>query len=70
MSRRVLVKLTHTYEYNCWLDIESNDDARSQIEALHFDDFRETESYQNVEVLSRTRDITGDIQPSTPNLNP
>lgn len=73
----IQVELTHTYNFVTTLDLPdgaSDAEIKAAIEKLENDDFRDLDNYQNVAVIrigeGWSKDITGDIQPHTPKLNP
>ena len=70
----IQVELEHNYNFITTLDVHedaSDDVIRAAIEKLTMDDFRERDNFQHVTVIrDGSKDITGEIQPHTPNLNP
>ena len=69
--KKVTVKVVKMYEQYVDLQVDSYEDAKEQIEALGNDDFMDADQHYTLEVFTEGGDdVTGDIQPYTPNITP
>ena len=66
---KLQVRVTKTREEYCTIEVPNLESAGNAIKELYNDDFQEIYSYYNVSVVDEDgEDITGAIQPYTPNI--
>lgn len=67
---KLSVRLTKTYIEECTIEVDNFHDAFKEIKTLTNDDFKEVDSYFNVEVYNeKFIDVTGEIQPHALNIS-
>lgn len=66
---KLWVHLTKMQEMVCEIEVSDFDEAKTAIEALLPDDFREVGQHNQLKVIDEQGDdVEGKIQPYTPNL--